>query len=481
MLKNYSFVSVLFASFLLFNFSSTAQVVPCENGFAGIYPCLDVNLYKFFPSAEIGGGIINDNWGWTSPVSGKEYAIQGRSNGTAFIDVSNPVEPIYLGNLPTHNFESLWRDVKVYNNHAFIVSEAAGHGMQVMDLLQLDDVTNPPVTFAELAHYPNFGNAHNVAINEETGYAYAVGSNTYAGGLHFVNIQDPSNPVGAGGFDADGYTHDVQVVIYHGSDPDYFGKEMAFASNEDTFTIIDVDDKSDPELVSRTGYSNSAYAHQGWLTEDHNYFLHDDELDELNFGFNTRTFVWDIHDLDAPVLLGYYESTSTAIDHNLYVKGNHVYLANYRSGLRVLLMNDLANVNLTEVGFFDVVPEDDNPSFSGSWNIYPFFESGTMVLSSMYGGCFILQPAFDPLTSAVNSGETVELSLFPNPANSLVTLRANSPITAPIEVFDFTGKRVMQVVTDAVNQGDVVIDVSSLSKGMYLVKTGEYTSKLVVN
>ena len=86
------------------------------------------------------------------------------------------------------------------------------HGMQVFDLTQLLS-GGVSVQFVETAHYAGFGNAHNIAINEATGFAYAVGSNTYGGGLHIMNITNPSNPVFAGGFSNDGYTHDCQCVL----------------------------------------------------------------------------------------------------------------------------------------------------------------------------------------------------------------------------------------------------------------------------
>ena len=101
---------------------------------------------------------MNDIWGWTDPLDGKEYALLGRTTGTAFIDITDPNNPVYLGNLPTHTVSSLWRDIKVYTDHAFIVSEASGHGMQVFDLTQLRNVPNPPVTFTADAHYSGFGN-----------------------------------------------------------------------------------------------------------------------------------------------------------------------------------------------------------------------------------------------------------------------------------------------------------------------------------
>ena len=61
-----------------------------------------------------------------------------------------------------------------------------------------------------------------------------------------------------------------------------------------------------PVQISRTGYAGSAYTHQGWLTEAHNHFLMDDELDETSYGQNTRTYIWDVSDLDNPVVSGFW-------------------------------------------------------------------------------------------------------------------------------------------------------------------------------
>lgn len=183
--------------------TSTA-VTPCVGGMADIYPCNNVDLLAHMSLAMMSATAGNDSWGWTDPLDGKEYALMGLNNGTAFVDISNPENPIYLGKLPTHTSNSSWRDIKVYADHAFIVSEASGHGMQVFDLTLLRNVVNPPVTFSNTAHYGQFGNAHNIAINEDSGYAYAVGTGTCSGGLHMVNIQNPTSPANAGFFSADG-------------------------------------------------------------------------------------------------------------------------------------------------------------------------------------------------------------------------------------------------------------------------------------
>lgn len=369
---------------------ATAQS-PCVNGLAaGLYPCDNIDLYATMGANQVGGGDMNDIWGWTDPLDGKEYVLLGRTNGTAFIDISNPTTPVYLGNLNTNTVSSLWRDIKVYGNYAFIVSEAGGHGMQVFDLTKLRNVTNPPVNFSADAVYTGFGNAHNIVINEATARAYGVGTNTASGGLHIVDISNPLNPTILGTFSQDGYTHDAQVVTYIGPDAQYQGKEIAFACNENTITIVDVDDPTDATLISTEGYSGSAYTHQGWLTEDHKYFVVGDELDEQQSGVNTRTYFFNVEDLNNPVLAGTYTATTSAIDHNLYIKDGIAYQSNYRAGLRLL---DVSNApNAEEVGFFDLYPSSDAASFNGTWSNYPYFASGVVAVSHIEEGLFLLMP-----------------------------------------------------------------------------------------
>ncbi|HEX8148625.1 MAG TPA: choice-of-anchor B family protein [Pyrinomonadaceae bacterium] len=390
---------------------------PCVNGMAGTFPCNKVDLAALLPVADIDGtaaaGVTaNDIWGWTDPLTDKEYALVGLSNGVAFVDVTNPTAPVYLGNLPrtATAADSLWRSVKVYRNHLYVVSEAAGHGMQVFDLARLRNVSSPPVAFTETAHYDNFSSAHTIAVNEETGFLYVAGSrpaanhtpnvdtcpgatDTRGGGLHMVDARNPAAPAFAGCVNEDGYTHETQCVIYRGPDAQYQGREVCFNANEDTLTIVDVTDKSAPHQLSRTTYAGRGYTHQGWLTGDHARFLLDDELDEQNFALpKNRTFVWDVSDLDAPSVQGIFQGSTPSIDHNQYVRSLHAFQSNYRSGLRVIDVRNASAASLSEVAFFDVYPVNDAAAFNGTWSNYPFFASGTVVVSGIEQGLFVLRP-----------------------------------------------------------------------------------------
>ena len=388
MLKNITTLSCL----TLLTYSAISQI-PCINGMSGGYPCENVEMLSFLDGENIGGGDMNDIWGWVDPEDGTEYAIIGRTNGTAFIDISDPLNPIYIANLPTATSSSMWRDIKVYNNHAFIVAEAGGHGMQIVDLTLLSDITSPPQIIESNALYTGWGNAHNIVITESTARAYGVGTNTFEGGLHILDISNPLEPLLVGGFSNDGYTHDAQVVSYTGPDTNYQGKEIAFCCNENTVTVVDVTDPTDVVLISSTSYSGVNYTHQGWLTEDQAYFISNDELDEQELGVNTTSFIWDMSDLSAPQIIGTFVAETTAIDHNLYLNDGLVYQSNYRAGLRILDTENIISGELEEVGYFDVYPSSDAPQFNGTWSNFPYFPSGVIAVSHIEEGLFLLRLA----------------------------------------------------------------------------------------
>ncbi len=390
-LKTICFILIL----SMMGYSIQAQT-PCIGGMAAGYPCNNVDLYAMIPLADMGSTGANDIWGWTSTVTGKEYVLIGLLEGTGFVDITNPTTPIYLGMLPTQTTNSTWRDIKTHQNYAYIVSEAFEHGIQVFDLLQLDNVTNPPVTFESRTTFDGLGTsgAHNIAINECSDYAYAVGTNQCSGGLVAVNISNPDNLTFDGCFSAAGYTHDTQCENYIGPDADHFGKEICFNSNGNSgydLAIVDVTDKTDMTLISTTAYANRVYTHQGWTTEDQEYFLMNDEIDEGSNGHNTRTHIWDIRDLDAPAYMGYFESVNASTDHNLYVKGNRAYLSNYSSGLRIYDLSNISSASLSEVAYFDVYPSDNNVGYIGTWSNYPYFESGVIAVTNRSEGLFLVK------------------------------------------------------------------------------------------
>ena len=369
-------------------------IAKCEDGFAGEFPCNDYDLLTHITLDEIAGENTqgNDSWGWVDPVTNNEYAIVCTNKGTSFIDITNPADAKIIGFLKTRTENSLWRDVKVYNDFAFIVSEADNHGMQIFNLNNLRGLVNIPVEFTADRDFTSFGSAHNIVINEDTGYAYPVGTSrsaTYKGGPLFININNPFKPVNEGGFED--YAHDAQAVTYNGPDSDYSGREILIGSNETEVVIADVTDKQNPVKISSISYSNIGYTHQGWFTEDFRYFILGDELDERDKGLNTRTIVFDFTDLDNPKHHFDYSGPTAAIDHNGYVKDNLFFQASYTAGVRMIDISNIDVKSFTEVGFFDTYPENDNTAFNGAWNVYPYLPSGNIIISDINRGLFVIR------------------------------------------------------------------------------------------
>lgn len=322
----------------------------CVNGKAGkgkdAYQCNKVDLHGFLSHEDLGSveKAGNDVWGWTSP-SGREFGIVGQTDGVGFVEVLKNGNLEYLGRLDTQTTATSWRDIKVIGHHAYIGAESENHGLQIFDLEKLLDVKpwwNPwfwkPKVFDKnkdlTALFTGFGASHNIVAHPEANMIYAVGgrsgansrNTTCAGGMFMVDVSNPANPVSPGCIPHDGYVHDAQCVIYTGPTEKYRGREICFNYNEDTLTIMDVTDKKDPVVVSRTPYAGAAYTHQGWLVDDSmTFLLLDDEADEMD-GTNpgadgrTTTYIFNVTNLEAPQNTGHYKSPAKSIDHNQYVK-----------------------------------------------------------------------------------------------------------------------------------------------------------------
>lgn len=381
---------------LTFTPTTALGPTPCANGFADAYPCSNVDLESFMPLADLGAGPGERGagiWGWTDPETRHEYALIALGSRVSFVDVTDPKNPRLVGDLPGVAKGTPNREVNVYRNWALVVADGGGsNGIQYFDLTRLHDASGPPVHFTANGSVASAaGRVHNINVNPDTGFAYAVGG-LCGGGLNMIDVPGGFRDVGCWADPARSYIHDTQCVIYRGPDRRFTGHEICFASAVDALLIVDVTDKNAPQKISRTTYEGVGYTHQGWLTEDHKYFLMDDEFDEILYSPNTRTYLWNLSDLTAPRMFAVYEHGTQAVDHNQYVRGNRVYQSNYRAGLHILDISRIAEGTLQETGFFDIVPNTDAAGFDGAWGNYPFFPSGTVVVGGINQGLYILKP-----------------------------------------------------------------------------------------
>jgi choice-of-anchor B domain-containing protein len=371
-----------------------------------------VRLMAWFPvntfnSANTSG---NDVWGYVSP-SGREYALMGLSNGTGFVEVTNPGSSRIIAFISGP--KSLWRNVKTYQHYAYSVSEGGG-GIQVFNLANID---NGVVTLVNTVDASGATPAtHTMIINEQTGYLYRMGGGS--NGLRIYTLRptasapnaSATNPVFIATWNPK-YTHDG--AVFNWTTGPYAGREIFFAcgglngGQTDTgVDIIDVTNKSAIAVIGRFTYSNSNFCHQLWLSQDRRYAYINDELDEGNRGLYNVGRIMDIANLASPIAAGTYTTGIKSVDHNEYVHNNLLFCSNYTSGLQIF---DLTNpASPQRVAWFDTHPEDDaSPvaTFNGLWSNYPYLPSGTILGSEIERGLFVWRLGSDPATITMAEGD----------------------------------------------------------------------------
>ncbi|MFT5049033.1 MAG: choice-of-anchor B domain-containing protein [Chlamydiales bacterium] len=393
----------------------TLDTLPPEHGFAG----QNVTLLSWLPLSSLDSAAsANDCWGYVAP-SGREYAIIGTSDSTVFVEITDPVNPNVVAIRPGPN--SLWRDVKIYQEHAYSVSEG-GSGIQVFSLVNID---NGNVPLVNTINDVGVSSTHNVAINEDSGFLYRVGGTDR--GLRIYSLANPASPSFVAAWDVR-YIHDVQVVS-HTSGP-LAGKEIAYACSgfgggftNTGLDILDVTNKGNIQILKNVFYPNPAYAHQGWLSADRTLFYLGDELDE-NGVLPTTTHIIDVSDPVNASSVGTFTNGNTAIGHNLYTVGDTIFAANYTSGMRIFDAS-ADPLNPTEVGFFDTAPGTDGDTFNGLWSVYPYLPSGVVIGSDLESGLFVWYVGEPQLTLSLPAGAPSLLD--PNGETISVEITESSP------------------------------------------------------
>lgn len=426
------------------------------------FQCENIDMLSFVPNSAIfadkavgalGDG-VSDIWGWESPA-GEEYVIVGATNGAAVLRITDPEAPQYLGHVFNTGAQLIWFDIKINNDTAYIVSESPAMGMKILDLTLLDALPEVPAGTTvplPVLTYPLDLTAHNVVINEDADMLYLVGSGQALGmgsvcttdaptttdnaGLHAVDISTPLAPLYVGCHADEGYVHDAQCTTYTGPDADHTGKPICVTAHEDGVAWVDMSDPAAPVTLFDTAtaedsealYPGVAYSHQGWMSEDQTRYFHGDELDEQDNGTPTRTFVYDMTDLDAVTLEFMNEPGGRNIDHNMYTHRGLLFQSNYTAGLQVFdqepVVAEDGTKSLEMVAQFDIFPDCpsglpmdprdvacDEPVFAGTWSNYPYLDSNTLAVTATEDGVFFLR--LDPAVEAAYpvDGEVEEAGL----------------------------------------------------------------------
>ncbi|MCW5936945.1 MAG: choice-of-anchor B family protein [Fimbriimonadaceae bacterium] len=346
------------------------------------YAAQGVKLLKNFPPSDFGAASGNTCWGYVSP-SGREYGLMGFDNKTLVVEVTDPNDIKVVGEVP--HTKGLWSDIKTYKSAAYVSTENAASGLQVIDLSKVDEGEVRLVRTI-----PSPGRSHTIAVDEVSGFLYTCGSREGTGTTTCFDLKaDPLNPTQVGAKTMTPvYQHEAQVVTY--TEGPYKGKQVFFGGGEGRgLEIFDVTDKDNPSLIRRVAYPFVGYCHQGWLSSDRKYYYVNDEFDETTNSIATRTLVFDVSVLENAELVSTYTTGKPSIDHNLYTRNDFVYHANYTTGLWIFNAND-NRTSPQMVGYFDTHPENDDAVFEGAWSNYPLLPSGIVLISDINRGLFVV-------------------------------------------------------------------------------------------
>ncbi|MBZ0202416.1 MAG: choice-of-anchor B family protein [Ignavibacteria bacterium] len=417
----------------------------------------------------VSGTAYSAVWGYTAP-NGREYAILGCPEGTAFYDITDTMNIHLSGYTP--GMTNSWREMKTFSHYAYVVSEADGSGLQIVDLQYLPDSVHLVNTFL----FSGYTKTH--TISQEGPYLYMNGGNYGVGGTFVLDLtSNPVLPVKRGDWEL-GYIHDCRVIN------DTIWGAGVFDGH---IRVINATNKNN--LVEITSWLNvpEPGPHNTALSADHKFLFVTDEI-----AGNPRVLkVWNVANVMNPIQVATWQPTgiTTSIVHNIETYGNYAIVAHYTSGVRML---NITNPSLpVEIAWYDTYPADNSFTYNGCWGVY-MFPSGKIAASDRQTGLYVLRSTALPIGINSNGNELpLKFRLaqnYPNPFNPSTTIEYSLPENAytKLKVFDITGKQMALLIDKMETAGNhsVSYDASGLSSGVYLytIETGEYyeTRKMIL-
>lgn len=310
-------------------------------------------------------------WGYLDSL-GNEYALVGASQGLAIVDVTDPLNPVQVIQIPGP--DNKWKEIRTQGKYAFVTNELDS-GLQIINLSNLPGTNLPAKYWRPVINGTPLKTIH--ALEVSNGYLYLHGSNIGSRGTLIVNISDPWNPVYAGWYDGK-YVHDG-----------YVRNDTLYAANiqDGYFSVIDVGNKTSPVLLA-TQNTPMNYTHNTWLSDNSKTLFTTDEKD------GSFLASYDISNLNNITELDKVSSFPgpNAILHNVYMLNEWAVTTCNADGINIFDAHRPGNLVLTAA--FDTYTVSAAGGGLGVWGGYPYLPSGNILAASRDGYLHILAPNY---------------------------------------------------------------------------------------
>jgi len=343
------------------------------NCFSTAFAQLNVELLA---KRSYGTTRLSNIWGWTAP-DGTEYALVGTQQGVSIVSLKNPRNPMEVAMVPGST--SIWRELKTWGNHAYVVTDQPNttDGLLIIDLSKLPDSVSYVNWRPNIPGLGTLTRSHTLFVDEK-GICYLFGSNLNRGGAVLVDVNtNPKEPV---------YLRKGAPIYIHDG---YVRNNILYAAEiyEGRFAVYDM--TADSARLLATQLTPGLFTHNTWLSNDGKYLYTTDEVGNAPIGAYDVSNLNDIKELDQ------FRRIETlnrgVVPHNTHVKDSFLLTAYYTDGVNIL---DASQPDkLIEVGHYDTYPAADG-GFNGAWGVYPYFPSGTIVVSDIQNGLYVLKPTY---------------------------------------------------------------------------------------
>lgn len=311
--------------------------------------------------------------------TGKEYALVGASFGMSIVDVSNPAAPVEVIQIP--GIHNLWREIKVRGFYAYVTTEGGG-GLQIINMRSLPNAAGI-VYHNWTGDGAGSGLTSIHALHIDKNFVYLYGSNLFSGGAYVADITDPWTPTYVGN-----YQNTTSPYVHDG----YVRNDTLYAGHiyNGFFSVVDFTNKAAPvELANQT--TPGVFTHNTWLSKDSKTLFTTDEV------ANSFLTSYDVSNLGSISELDRIQSNpgSNSFVHNVHiiqVGGNDYAVTSwYSDGFTI---TDVGRPqNMIQVGNYDTYSSSCGGEV-GAWGVYPFLPSGTIVVSNINEGLYVLSPTY---------------------------------------------------------------------------------------